>query len=87
MIIGPRSEDLGGSFYGGHGTASQADFEELLKGAGVTSLVDVRLGPGSGKHPHFGKDSMGAWLPETGITYRWEQRVRDKPPQPGKPDP
>lgn len=59
----------------GHGTASQSDFTELLTAAGVTSLVDVRIGPGSRKHPHFGKDRMGEWLPEAGISYRWEQRL------------
>jgi uncharacterized protein (DUF488 family) len=41
----------------------------------VTSLVDVRIGPGSRKHPHFGKDRMEEWLPEAGISYRWEQRL------------
>ena len=66
---------VGVLFTVGHGTASQADFEELLKGAGVISLVDVRIGPGSRRHPHFGKDSMAAWLPEAGISYRWEQRL------------
>lgn len=59
----------------GHGTAPQADFTELLKASGVSSLVDVRIGPGSRKHPHFGKDRMAGWLPEAGISYRWEQRL------------
>jgi uncharacterized protein (DUF488 family) len=68
----------------GHGTVSQSDFAELLASAGVTSLVDVRIGPGSRKHPHFGKDSMAAWLPDAGISYRWEQRLggfRKLPPR------
>lgn len=75
---------VGVLFTVGHGTASQADFEEFLKSAGVASLVDVRIGPGSRKHPHFGKDSMAAWLPEAGISYRWEQRLggfRKLPPE------
>ncbi|TLM88311.1 DUF488 family protein [Pseudarthrobacter sp. NamE5] len=59
----------------GHGTASQAEFASLLKAAGVASLVDVRIGPGSRKHPHFGKDLMAQWLPDAGISYRWEQRL------------
>ena len=42
----------------GHGTASQAEFASRLQDAGVTSLVDVRIEPGSRKHPHFGKDRM-----------------------------
>ncbi|WP_229748503.1 DUF488 domain-containing protein [Arthrobacter liuii] len=59
----------------GHGTASQEDFTRLLSDAGVTSLVDVRIGPGSRKHPHFGKDRLAEWLPEAGIGYRWEKRL------------
>lgn len=59
----------------GHGTSSQEDFTAMLLSAGVASLVDVRIGPGSRKYPHFGKDSMAAWLPEAGIAYRWEQQL------------
>ena len=80
----PIMASVGVLFTVGHGTASQADFEELLKSAGVASLVDVRIGPGSRKHPHFGKDNMAAWLPEAGISYRWEQRLggfRELPPE------
>lgn len=59
----------------GHGTASEEDFAGLLRSAGVTSLVDVRIGPGSRKYPHFGKDRLALWLPEAGIDYRWEKRL------------
>ncbi|WP_426765306.1 DUF488 family protein [Pseudarthrobacter sp. 1G09] len=59
----------------GHGTAAQEDFTALLASAGVTSLVDVRIGPGSRKHPQFGKDLMSMWLPDAGISYRWERRL------------
>jgi len=59
----------------GHGTSSQADFTALLRNAGVTSLVDVRIGPGSRKYPQFGKDLMAEWLPDAGIGYRWEKRL------------
>jgi len=59
----------------GHGTASRQDFTDLLTGAGVEALVDVRIGPGSRKFPHFGKDAMALWLPEAGIDYRWEKQL------------
>lgn len=59
----------------GHGTASQEDFTKLLRAAGTESLVDVRIGPGSRKYPHFGKDRMADWLPAAGIGYRWERRL------------
>lgn len=59
----------------GHGATPQADFEDLLHAAGVESLVDVRIGPGSRKYPHFGRNHMEEWLPAAGIAYRWEQRL------------
>lgn len=62
-------------FTAGHGTAAQADFLALLKSADVAYLIDVRIGPGSRKHPHFGKDAMASWLPQAGISYRWERRL------------
>ncbi len=59
----------------GHGTAGQAGFAELLATAGVQSLVDVRISPGSRKFPHFGKDQLAEWLPAAGVLYRWEKRL------------
>jgi uncharacterized protein (DUF488 family) len=59
----------------GHGAAGEEDFRNLLQAAEVASVVDVRIGPGSRKHPHFGKDRLGQWLPAAGIAYRWEQRL------------
>ena len=59
----------------GHGASSEEDFRDLLQSAEVASVVDVRIGPGSRKHPHFGKDRLEEWLPAAGIAYRWEQRL------------
>lgn len=59
----------------GHGTADQEAFSTLLQNAAVKSLVDVRIGPGSRKHPHFAKDELQRWLPKAGIDYRWEKRL------------
>ncbi|HJW00908.1 MAG TPA: DUF488 domain-containing protein [Arthrobacter sp.] len=59
----------------GHGTNSQAEFAELLAGAGIQALVDVRIAPGSRKYPHFGKDQLAEWLPAAGVAYRWEKRL------------
>jgi uncharacterized protein (DUF488 family) len=66
---------VGVLYTAGHGTASRDEFIAILSAAGVASLVDVRIGPGSRKHPHFGKDLMAGWLPAAGIKYRWEQRL------------
>lgn len=59
----------------GHGTADQERIVELLQGARVEALVDVRRFPGSRRHPHTARDEMARWLPEAGIAYRWEQRL------------
>ena len=55
----------------GHGARDIDTFLELLRGAGVRRLVDVRTAPGSRKHPQFGKDALAASLEEAGITYEW----------------
>ncbi|MCG2623935.1 DUF488 domain-containing protein [Arthrobacter sp. I2-34] len=59
----------------GHGAAGEDDFRRLLQAAEVAAVVDVRIGPGSRKHPHFGKARLQEWLPAAGIAYRWEQRL------------
>jgi uncharacterized protein (DUF488 family) len=48
------------------------EFAELLTGAGVELVVDVRSAPGSRRHPHFGRVELEGWLPPAGFGYRWE---------------
>jgi uncharacterized protein (DUF488 family) len=55
----------------GHGTRDIDAFVDLLHGAGVRRLVDVRTGPGSRKHPQFGKNALAASLEPAGIGYEW----------------
>lgn len=55
----------------GHGTAAEAALLQLLTGAGIAALIDVRRFPGSRHHPHVGKDEMARWLPASGIDYQW----------------
>lgn len=67
----------------GHGTADRAELTRLLTGAGAELLVDVRTAPGSRRNPDAGRDAMSDWLPEAGITYRWDKRLggwRKAPP-------
>ncbi len=59
----------------GHGTASPEQMVSLLKGAGVDVLIDVRTAPGSRRHPHVARAELQRWLPEAGISYRWEKRL------------
>jgi uncharacterized protein (DUF488 family) len=56
----------------GHGAREIDAFLDLLRGAGVRRLVDVRTAPGSRKHPHFGRDALEASLAGAGIGYAWE---------------
>ena len=56
----------------GHGTLQQDRFAELLQGAGVEWLVDVRRAPGSRRHPHFSRAALEEWLPRAGTGYAWE---------------
>jgi hypothetical protein len=51
----------------GHGAASEEDFRNLLQVTEVASVVDVWIGPGSRKHPHFGKARLEEGLPTAGI--------------------
>ncbi|MGH9304482.1 MAG: DUF488 family protein [Acidimicrobiales bacterium] len=59
----------------GHGTLSAGELTELLTGAGVCALVDVRTAPGSRRNPQFNRVELARWLPEAGITYRWCQAL------------
>ncbi|QHC27107.1 DUF488 domain-containing protein [Streptomyces sp. GS7] len=59
----------------GHGTATAAEMARLLQHAEVRRLVDVRTAPGSRHNPDAGRDTMARWLPQAGITYRWDKRL------------
>jgi uncharacterized protein (DUF488 family) len=70
----------------GHGTAGAGRLAELLDGAGVRQVVDVRTAPGSRRNPEMMREEMARWLPEHGVGYRWEERLggwrRDPPDSP-----
>ena len=71
----------------GHGADSIEKTLETLGSAGVTSLVDVRKGPGSRRNPQFMRGAMEEWLPEAGIRYRWDKRLGGfRPPVKDSPD-
>ena len=55
----------------GHSTHEEQEFVELLRGAGVESIADVRRHPGSRRHPQFERTMLAAVLLEAGIDYRW----------------
>jgi uncharacterized protein (DUF488 family) len=55
----------------GHSNHEEGEFVELLRGAGVESIADVRRYPGSRRQPHFERTALAAVLLEAGIGYRW----------------
>jgi uncharacterized protein (DUF488 family) len=59
----------------GHGTATESELGGRLRGAGVESLVDIRIGPGSRRNPHLGRAALAEWLPGYAVAYLWEQRL------------
>jgi uncharacterized protein (DUF488 family) len=59
----------------GHGARDIDAFLELLEGAGIRRLVDVRTAPGSRKHPQFGRDALAASLGAQGIEYAWRKEL------------
>jgi uncharacterized protein (DUF488 family) len=54
----------------GHSTHAAAHFLSMLKAHGVTQLADVRTMPMSRRYPHFNRDSLEAFLAESGVSYR-----------------
>ncbi|HMF04830.1 MAG TPA: DUF488 domain-containing protein [Acidimicrobiia bacterium] len=59
----------------GHGTLTADELARLVTGAGVEELVDVRSFPASRRHPQFRREAMEQWLPDAGVSYRWEPRL------------
>ncbi|MCQ4621801.1 DUF488 family protein [Corynebacterium sp. CCUG 70398] len=53
----------------GHSNLEFEDFTEMIRAAGVESIVDVRKLPGSRKYPWFNDDHLAEHLPTHGITY------------------
>jgi len=54
----------------GHGARPLDEFVEILRDADIKTLADVRLMPGSRRHPHFGAESLDAAVHQIGIAYR-----------------
>ena len=71
----------------GHGTDDAERTVATLRTGSVASLVDIRIAPGSRRHPQFARAAMEEWLPEAGISYRWEKRLGGfRKPGPDSPD-
>jgi uncharacterized protein (DUF488 family) len=53
----------------GHSTHSAEEFVEVLRGAGIECIADVRRYPGSRRNPQFGRDALAATLEDAGLGY------------------
>lgn len=56
----------------GHGNRPLEELFDLLRRFGIERLVDVRMYPGSRRHPHFGRGELEKSLPDAGVCYAWE---------------
>ena len=72
----------------GHSNHEEQEFVELLRGAGVELIADVRRYPGSRRQPHFERHALAGVLLEAGIHYRWlgESLGGRRKPQPDSPN-
>jgi uncharacterized protein (DUF488 family) len=59
----------------GHGTLSEASLIDVLRGAGIAHVVDVRSFPRSRRNPQYGHEQLERWLPDAGIGYSWDRRL------------
>lgn len=71
----PRSAAGPGLVTVGHGRLDRQALGDLLTGASVELLVDVRRFPGSRTNPAVSRDELPSWLPARGVAYRWEERL------------
>jgi uncharacterized protein (DUF488 family) len=71
----------------GHGTLGAQELADLLRQAGVASLVDIRTAPGSRRSPHLHRLELARWLPAEGVEYRWEKALGGfRTPEPDSPN-
>src|SRR5436305_9874301 len=71
----------------GHSTRSAEELLELLRGAEVRLVVDIRAFPSSRRHPQFNRGALSEWLPAAGIRYRHLPGLGGRrSPAPGSPN-
>lgn len=58
----------------GHSNRSLPELIELLKQAGIETLVDIRAQPRSTRHPTFNEDSLRGATGAVGVQYHWAGR-------------
>jgi uncharacterized protein (DUF488 family) len=79
--------DSGVAYTVGHSTRTLDELVEIVRGAGVRELVDVRTVPRSRRHPQFDRDALTRELPDRGVGYRHEKALGGfRRPRPGSPN-
>ena len=53
----------------GHGARTLDEYLEVLRGAEIGTLVDIRTAPYSRRHPHFTGDALASSVRAAGIAY------------------
>jgi uncharacterized protein (DUF488 family) len=53
----------------GHSTQSIEAFMAVLHSFQIKKVVDIRMYPGSRRHPHFNKEALEASMPESNVKY------------------
>jgi uncharacterized protein (DUF488 family) len=59
----------------GHGRLSRDELGELVRGAGLERVVDVRRFPGSRTNAAAARGAVPGLLAELGVDYRWDERL------------
>jgi len=85
-VLDAEQTTLGRLITVGHGTLELAALCQLLTGAGVELLVDVRRFPASRRLPQLSSAALQPALEQAGLAYRWEERLGGRRRLP-KPDP
>jgi len=72
----------------GHSNHEEDEFLELVRGAGIELIADVRRYPGSRRQPHFERTALAAVLLEADVGYRslGETLGGRRRPVPGSPN-
>jgi uncharacterized protein (DUF488 family) len=58
----------------GHSNRTLIELIDLLRSAGIHTLVDVRAYPQSRRHPQFSSDSLRSAVEDAGMIYHWAGR-------------
>jgi uncharacterized protein (DUF488 family) len=73
----------------GHGTRATESLAELLRAAGVTTVIDVRRYPEGRRQPHLSRKRLELDLPRLDLRYEWwgEALGGRRPAPPASPTP